>query len=80
MAEVEKITGDKRHAALANRVADAMSDGMEAGLDPGVAVSVAINVAADYWREMKLGPLSDLAEVILRTPERPSPIITSDKN
>ena len=80
MADIEKITGDQRHADLANRVADAMSDGMEAGLEPETAVSVAANVVADYWREMKLGPLSDLAEVIQRTPERPSPVITSDKN
>lgn len=78
--EIERIQGDKRHATLANRVADALSDGMEAGLEPEVAVCVAANVVADYWREMKLGPLSALAEVIQRTPERPSPIITSDKN
>lgn len=80
MAELEKITGDQRHANLANRVADAMIDGMVAGLDPGSAVSVAANVVADYWREMDIGSLDQLAELIRRTPERPSPVITSDKN
>lgn len=77
---VECITGNQRHADLANKVADALTESMEAGLDPGEAVCVAINVAADYWREMRLGSLDTLAEIVLRTPERPSPIITSDKN
>lgn len=78
--EVEKIQGDHRHADLANKVADAMSDGMKAGLDGGQAVSVAANVVADYWRSMDLGPLSQLAEIIQRTPERPSPVVNSDRN